>query len=230
MGDSYLIAFDLKTGKEVWKTKRIEKPKGGWATPTLIKTSVREELILNGEFGPKAYNPETGEELWVCKSFNGRGAPSPAFYEDKLIFLNGKPGDIYAVSPNGSGNITSKMLWHSPRGRGRDLPSPIIAAGEVFTVNMKGNTSTYSPTDGKLLWSGDLARGNYVASPLLVDQHIYILADSGKISVLKAGSKFNLVNENTITPKNKEVFRAPLVFNDKKVYLRSSQRLYCIAP
>ncbi|MDP6505495.1 MAG: hypothetical protein QF886_17865, partial [Planctomycetota bacterium] len=69
-GKSNLIAVDKKTGKTIWKTPRRSTPKGGWSTPILIDTGERKELVLNGEFGVQAYDPETGKDYWFCKAFN----------------------------------------------------------------------------------------------------------------------------------------------------------------
>lgn len=230
-GESDLIAFDLKTGKEVWKTKRLSKPKGGWSTPTLIKTDKREELILNGEFGVQSYNPKNGEPYWFCSSFNGRGSPSPAYKDGLLFIINGKPGDIYAVKPNGSGNVTSThMAWHTERTRGRDLPSPVIAGEKLFTINMTGTATTYEPKSGKVIWSEKLGRGNYVASPLVANDHIYVVEESGKFTVIKPGNELNIIQENKITPSGKENFRSPIVVNGKNLFIRSSKKLYCITP
>ncbi|MGE4550395.1 MAG: PQQ-binding-like beta-propeller repeat protein, partial [Opitutales bacterium] len=66
-GPSRLVSLDKKTGKLLWETKRDDKPRGGWSTPILIKTKKGEQLVLNGEFGAKGYDPLKGNELWFCK-------------------------------------------------------------------------------------------------------------------------------------------------------------------
>ncbi|NNE90106.1 MAG: PQQ-binding-like beta-propeller repeat protein, partial [Verrucomicrobiales bacterium] len=78
-GPSRLVALDKGTGDIVWETKREDKPRGGWSTPVLIEFKGKKELVLNGEFGVRGYDPATGEELWFCKGFNGRGAPMPDY-------------------------------------------------------------------------------------------------------------------------------------------------------
>ena len=49
--------------------------------------------MLNGEFGVRGYDPESGKELWFCKAFNGRGTPVPEFADGMVFVVNGKPGD-----------------------------------------------------------------------------------------------------------------------------------------
>ena len=60
--DSYIAAFDIKTGKEVWKTVRDEI--SSWGTPTVYEGKTRAELIANGSKAIRGYDPLTGKELW----------------------------------------------------------------------------------------------------------------------------------------------------------------------
>ena len=143
-GISRLVALDVQTGDILWDSPREDKPKGGWSTPILIEHEGKRELILNGEFGVRGYNPETGEELWFCEAFNGRGSPVPDYFDGKLFVVNGKPGDTYCVKPGGSGNVTeSHMLWHASRKGGRDLPSPAVVDGTLFISSMSGIATSY---------------------------------------------------------------------------------------
>ncbi|MDG2486590.1 MAG: PQQ-binding-like beta-propeller repeat protein, partial [Roseibacillus sp.] len=143
-GASSLVAFDLSSGEVLWQTARKNKPRGGWSTPVLIETGAKRELVLNGEFGVRAYDPAKGRELWFCEGFNGRGSPIPAFSNGLLYVVNGKPGDTYAVKPGGSGNVTkSRMAWHAPRRGGRDLPSPAVVGDFLVVVSMSGLATCY---------------------------------------------------------------------------------------
>ena len=102
-GESFLIALDKETGETVWKTGRGQMPRGGWSTPLLIDAGSRRELILNGEYGVHGYDPDTGNEHWFCKGFNGRGTPSPTFGHQWLFVVTAKTGDTFALQPGGSG-------------------------------------------------------------------------------------------------------------------------------
>ena len=147
-GRSYLLAVDKETGKDIWRTPRREKPKGGWSTPVLIEHQGQSQLVLNGEFGVEAYDPGTGKALWFCKSFNGRGTPAPAWGNGLLYMVNGKSGDVYAVAPGGKGDVTdSHMKWHTRRSGGRDLPSPVLVGDVMFVISMGGIATGYDALD-----------------------------------------------------------------------------------
>ena len=68
-GDSFLLAVDKQTGKDVWRTPRESKPRGGWSTPIVVETDGHRELVLNGEFGIDAYDPESGKAALVLPGF-----------------------------------------------------------------------------------------------------------------------------------------------------------------
>ena len=226
-GTSFIVAYDPATGNQIWKTPRVDKPKGGWNTPRMIDLDSHKELIVNGEFGLRGYNPESGEELWFCEGYNGRGTPIPAWGKGLLVSLNGKPGDIYAVKPGGKGNVSeSHRAWHSARGKGRDLSSPVLVGDFVFTVNMLGIANGYDLTSGKEQWTARIG-GNHSSSPVVANGLIYQLNEEGETIVIKPGKELDVVARNALTATG-EVFRANPTFNDGKVYLRSNSALYCV--
>ena len=60
--NSYLLAVDPHTGKQVWRTSRDEIP--SWSTPTVYEGNGRAELVANGAKFVRGYDPQTGKELW----------------------------------------------------------------------------------------------------------------------------------------------------------------------
>jgi outer membrane protein assembly factor BamB len=227
-GDSYLLAVDKKTGKDVWKTARQSKPKGGWSTPIVIDAGERKELILNGEFGVSAYAPQDGKLLWNCRGFNGRGTPAPVWGRGMLYLVNGKSGDVYAVRPGGSGDVTdSRMVWHTSRRGGRDLPSPVLANDVMVVIGMAGVATGYDGQTGEELWKERLG-GNFSGSPVVANSLVYALSESGELLVLRPGAKLDLVARGNVRHDDEEVFRSSIGISDGQLLVRSDRRLYCI--
>ena len=223
--NAYLIAFDKKTGKTVWKVARDDYR--GWSTPFLIETKERSELILNGHRGLRAYDPLTGQELWFCQSFNGRGAPTPIYNDDKLIALNGKPGDIYAVRPGGEGDVTdTHMAWHTPRG-GRDIPSPAVAGNFILAVGLRGVASCYDLKTGKELWKKRLG-GIFTASPLVINEKFMVHNEVGEVFVIEPDQDFVIHARNQLSRENDELFHASTTPHAGQLLFRSNRALYCI--
>lgn len=227
-GVSSLVAFNKKSGAEQWRTERPDTPRGGWSTPLLIDTGERKELVLNGEFGIQAYDPATGKDLWFCKSFNGRGTPTPVYAHGLLYVVNGKPGDVYSVRPGGSGDVTkTRMVWHTPRTGGRDLPSPIVVGESLFVVNLQPGIGTiYDAMKGTQLTRSRL-EGKFSASPIASDGLIYVLSESGETIVIRP-KDLEILARNSVGSSQDEVFRSSLAVSDGQIFCRSDRVLYCI--
>lgn len=230
IGSSRLVSLDKANGKIIWETKREDKPRGGWSTPIVIQTKGGTQLVLNGEFGARGYDPTRGKELWFCKAFNGRGSPVP-FYANGLVYVvNGKPGDIYVVNPNGAiGDVTkTHMAWHAKRNGGRDLPSPAVIGNFALVTAMGGVTTCYDAKSGKTHWI-DRLEGSFSGSPLVANGLYYILSESGVTYVLRPNGKaLEIVSRNDLGGNEGEIFRATLSPIEGRVYIRSQDLVYCV--
>ncbi|MBM3858332.1 MAG: hypothetical protein FJ395_01630 [Verrucomicrobia bacterium] len=227
-GASFIVALDKNTGKIVWRTPRGEKPMGGWGTPVEIRAGARAELIVAGEHGLDAYDPATGKSLWFCKGFNGRGEPGPEFAHGLIFMFNGKSGDIYAVRPGGSGDVSeTHRAWQTPRPKIRDISSPIVVGEYLFGIDMKGSATTYEARTGKVLWSEKIP-GAYSASPFESRGLIYINNEAGETLVIRPGPKLDLVSRNSLGERKGELFRASSAPINGRIYIRSDRALYCV--
>jgi len=226
-GEGLLAAFNKTDGKEVWRTKRIAPEKGGWTTPVLVKSGEKQELVLNGEKAVASYDPETGKQLWSCKSFAGRGDPTVTPGNGLLFVINGQPGDIYAIKPGGSGDVTkSHMAWHTPRKAGRDQPSPILVGKYLIVTSMTGISICYDSKSGKELWNERL-KGVFSSSPIAAGGLVYFQNEAGETTVIEPGPKLKIVAQNPLANKG-EVFRASLTPCAGQIFSRSDHVLYCI--
>lgn len=228
-GASYLIALDKMTGQDRWRQPRADKPRGGWSTPVLAETPQGPQLLLNGEFGVDAYDPQTGTPLWNCRGFNGRGTPMPVSRDGVVYMVNGKSGDVYAVRTGGQGDVTeTHMVWNTPRRGGRDLPSPVLVDQTLVVFGMAGVVSGYDAADGTELFKERLG-GNYSGSPIVAGGLVYALSDTGEVSVLKIGRTMEVVSRNRVGASDEEIFRSSPTTADGMLLIRSDRRLYCIA-
>ncbi|MBM3890208.1 MAG: hypothetical protein FJ388_13930, partial [Verrucomicrobia bacterium] len=245
-GASSIVALDKNTGKIVWRTPRSEKPMGGWSTPIEIRTATRAELVVNGQQGLDAYDPVTGKPLWTCRGFNGRGEPVPAFAHGLIFAVNGLPGDVYAVRPGGTGDVSdTHRAWRTPRTKVRDVTSPIVVGDYLFAIDMKGSATTYDAKSGKVLWSEQIPTAptaspepapaskkrtvkGFTASPVESGGLIYFNTESGETLVIRPGPKLDLVARNSLGERPDELFRASIAPINGRIYLRSNRALYCV--
>jgi outer membrane protein assembly factor BamB len=222
-----LVAFDKKTGKEVWRTKRRDYR--GWSTPIVVDTGKRRELVLNGHEGVQAYDPASGRELWFCSSAVGRGEPTVTPAGDVLCVVNGlKGGKIYAVKPGGDGDVSdSHRAWETPRQGARDCPSPIVIDNTMLVTDMDGVATCYDTKNGQIYWKERLG-GKYSGSPIAANGLAYFLNEEGTTIVIKPGPQLEKVAENTLPADESEIFRASPTPSNGQLFIRSTSVLYCI--
>ena len=229
--EAFLIALDKRTGKTVWSTPR--ESLRGWSTPIVIDVSgqgkaAHKELVLNGHNGVRGYDPATGKELWFCKGYNGRGEPIPAAAHGLLFVVNGLAGDVYAVRPGGSGDVSeTHRVWHTPRKAGRDLPSPIVVDNFLLVLSMNGILTCYDTSGGKELWKERIGE-HFSASPLAAGGLVYFQNESGETIVVRPGPQLDVVARNKLAAGSDELFRASPTPSEGQLFLRSDRFLYCV--
>jgi outer membrane protein assembly factor BamB len=230
--DAHIVAFDKRTGKRVWKTVRPNAR--GWSTPILIQAGQRTELVVNGHHGVRAYDPKSGQELWFCQSFSGRGTPTVTPVGDLLHVISGLRGDTYAVRPGGNGNVTAThMTWHLPRNCSRDLPAPIELNGQSLVMDMRRATLTsYNVESGEENWRARVAdaasTGQFCATPVAWNNTAFFVSESGTTYAIRANDGLQIVSKNTVNPGSDEIFRSAMTPDNGQILLRSNKVLYCI--
>ena len=83
---AYVAAFDRKTGRQIWKTDRVETV--GWGTPIVIDAGDHDELIVSSQRKVYGYDPGTGKVLWTVTGLGFEVIPTPVVadgLEDVLL-------------------------------------------------------------------------------------------------------------------------------------------------
>ena len=72
-----VVAFDKKTGNELWKSLNAAEP--GYSTPTMIEAAGKRQLLVFHAESVNGLDPETGKRLWgvPIKATNGAAIMSP---------------------------------------------------------------------------------------------------------------------------------------------------------
>lgn len=106
--DSFVAAYSLKDGKQLWRTSRDEIP--SWGTPTVAEINGHAELVTHATKFIRAYDPASGQELWRLGPNSEVTAPTPIVAHGLIYVTNGYRGiqPIYAVRPGGRGDISLK--------------------------------------------------------------------------------------------------------------------------
>src|SRR5436190_5046425 len=74
-GDSFLYAFDKRTGQQLWKTPRAEKT--SWSTPLIAEVDGKLQVIVSATKRVRSYDLATGTLLWECSGLSRNVVSSP---------------------------------------------------------------------------------------------------------------------------------------------------------
>src|SRR5215204_6463116 len=179
---SFIAAYDIKTGKQVWKTPREEIP--SWGSPTVYEGKLRAELITVGPKAIRGYDPATGNELWKLGPMSEITTPTPFVAHDLIFVTSGYAPiqPIYAIRPGGNGDLTLKdgkessdfIAWSKQRG-GPYMPTPIAYGELLYTCSNQGVLTAYNAKTGERVYQERLGGtgGAFTASPVASDVILY---------------------------------------------------------
>jgi outer membrane protein assembly factor BamB len=225
---SYVVAHDLKTGKERWKTMRMTstnlEPCDSYTTPILWKDNGRLELVVLGSLLVDAYDPATGKRLWHMPDLIGnRTITGPVASENLLFVTQGMRQPLLAIRSGGEGKRTqADVAWQFSQGT-PDSATPVIWEKSLFFVANDGIARCLDLSTGKEQWKQRL-KGEYRASPVAADGRIYFLNTQGLATVTAASPKFRRLAENSL---DDETLASPAV-SDGRILIRGRKALYSL--
>lgn len=226
-GQSYLFALEKKNGDTIWQVERDEP--SCWATPLVIDHQGKKQIIMNGQNFARAYDLESGAELWRCGGQTQRPVASPVT-SDGLVFVgSGHRGAFFgAFRPDGSGDIqgTPSVVWTQSRDT-PDIASPLLSGGRLYYCKKKtGIVSCFDAVSGEPHYTTKRTNlGVLYASPIAAGGHVYITDRDGKTVVLEDADSFNIVAENSLG-ETIDATPAPV---DNQLFIRGEKHLFCIA-
>lgn len=220
----YVAALDTATGKIRWKTPR-GKGNQAYTTPLVIDVNGNPQVISPGAHHAYAYDPRTGKEIWYIEYGDGfSNVPRPVYAHGLVYICSGffQPV-LFAVRPDGKGNVTrSHVAWSHTRAVPL-TPSPVVAGDELYIISDNGIATCLDAASGKAHWQQRIG-GNHSASPLLADGRIYFLSEEGECTIIRPGKVFQELGRNRIGERT----LASLGVAGKALYLRGDRQLYRI--
>jgi outer membrane protein assembly factor BamB len=229
---SFIAAFELKTGKQAWRVERGEIT--SWSTPTINSTGGRTELLANGGRYIRGYDPLTGKELWRFADNDTQVKMQAPQVANGLIFVTGgyPPGrSMFAFRPGAVGDISLKagqetnnfIAWSSTKGSPY-TPTPLVYGDLFYTCADNGVLTAYEAKTGTRIYQERLP-SSFSASPVAADGRLYLASEDGDVFVVKAGPKYELLATNTM---GKAVMATPAL-SDGVLILRGENYVYALA-
>ena len=232
-GEDFIMAFDLQSGKTLWKTARDELP--SWGTPTAYTGPKGDELITNGSNFIRGYDPLTGKELWRLAGSSPITAPTPVFTEELILVASGRRPvrPIFAIVPGSRGDLSlaegqtsSPAIAWSKTGVGPYMPTPLIYGDYLYILANQGIFDCFELRTGKEIYRRriDHGGGGFTASPVAADGKIYLTGEDGQIFVIKAGPTFETISVNDMG----ETLMATPAISQGLLYIRGRRHLVAV--
>lgn len=226
---SYIAAYALDSGKEVWRTERPDEI-STWGTPTIFSAGGRDQIVTNGTT-VRGYDAKTGKELWALGPNSEITVGTPVVGDGLVYVTGGYPPvrPIYAIKPTASGTMTVKgdskpewLAWSNDRD-GTYIPTPLYYKGILYTFGNNGILTAFDGATGERLYRARVGGGgSFAGSPVAADGRLYFANEDGQVIVATAGKTY----EELVTNELKEVIMSTPAISDGVIVIRTIGHVY----
>jgi outer membrane protein assembly factor BamB len=131
----------------------------------------------------------------------------------------------FRLSELSAETVKPQALWKGKvKSGGYGFCSPVVHEGLLYAANDQGILSVLDVATGESVYEERLNLGGSIYPSISVaGPYLYISSDNGTTWVLQPGREFKVLARNKL-----ESFRSSLVFEGKRVYVRTEKKLYCI--
>lgn len=228
-GQSFVVALDKRTGKQLWKVLRQEVT--SWASPIVVEHRGVPQVIVSGTNRVRGYDLATGKVIWECGGLSSNVVASPVSANDMVyvgssydkrallaIRLDGSTGDI---------TETKQIAWNRFRGTPY-VPSPLLYGESLYFLThyqgvltrLHGPTGEDRPGAFRLPGITDI-----YASPVGAADRVYVTDRDGTTIVISHGDIPRVLALNRLDDQ----FSASAAIVGSEIFLRGAKSLYCIA-
>ncbi len=223
-GESYIMAFDCRTGELRWKTPRVSEVVS-YSVPCIYRGQDGKDQLICTSTGDGVFSldPVTGEENWkVAEAFSMRTVSSPSIVDGVIFGSTGQGGFatnyVVAVRPEPKPEIAYKVQRQAPY-----VPSIVGKDNLAFLWFDAGIVSCVEAATGEVYWR-ERVGGTYSSSPVRVGDRIYCIDEDGVVVVLAADKEFQLLARNPLGEPSRST---PAVANGR-MYLRTVSHLISV--
>jgi outer membrane protein assembly factor BamB len=223
---SFIVALDRETGREVWRVDR--KNRRSWATPLLVQSGDRVDLVTSGAEVVIAYDPATGAERWRANGTDSHPIPSPVAGRGLVVLSAGSQSKrALAVRLGGTGDLTNtpSVVWRYNKGTAY-VASPIVVGEYLYLLSDAGIVTCLKLETGEMVYEGGRVPipATFRASPVSFGDVVLLTSEEGDTFVLKTGPQHAILRTNSI---GEPVWASPALANGT-IYIRGDKHLFAI--
>lgn len=235
-----VIAFDQKTGDELWQVdlSDINNERSFWDTriPALLSGGVTAGLnkIFIGSENGKIYalDAQTGELVWQA-AIKGEIINAPAI-DTGIIVVNSASGIMKAFNAN-----DGEELWmidqDVPALTLRGISAPVIASGGVIVGTGKGSVNVYLLEKGQQGWSTEIGEPtgstelerviDVDSAPVVFGDKIYAVSSRGNLAAIELKSGRILWKRQYSSYRQMSIYRNTIFLTDLRGHVYALDRV-----
>ena len=218
-----LMAFDVKSGREVWKQGEHGT---SYSSPLLVEIAGVRQVVQWNHETLAGVESRTGKLLWEYPAphrSHNQNMPTPVFHKGRIL-LGGENRGIKCLEPLlKDGKWSVNRLWHQ-RKVALDMSTAVINGDHLYGMShfKMGQIFCLDPRDGTIRW---LSEGR-------VGQNVAFLALEGHVAALRANGELRIIAADPAAYQARAVYRvapdqtwAPPVLLDSKILIKDLNRL-----
>jgi outer membrane protein assembly factor BamB len=247
-GSFRMDAYSLETGDSVWWTKGLpsEMKSGavlgngllyvsGFNTPEndpgrQVHVPSFDEVLKahdknkDGRISFAEVPDERTKAYWKFIDLDQDGFITAAewkVYAATMVAENG----LLAFRPDGRGDATTaSLVWKYQRAVPQ-LPTVLFYQNVLYMLNDSGVLTTLDPATAAVFKQGRVrgAADRYFSSPVAADGKVFVISQTGVVTVLKAGGQQEVLAVNEL---DDECYATPAIA-DGRIYIRTRSTLFC---
>jgi outer membrane protein assembly factor BamB len=225
--DSYMLALDKLTGKELWRVERDEL--SSWSPPLIVTHNGRKQVVVSASNRVRSYDAASGKVIWEAAGLGTNVIPAPVTRDGMVWVMSGhRDPNLLAIRLGHEGDLTggSAIAWTNQRGNSYTA-SPVLHDGKLYVITDSGMLSCFDALTGKPYYHQQRLPKPYSfkASPVGANGKLYLSTEDGDVVVVRMGEKYEVLATNTMPD---EFFVATPAIAGGRIYLRGKNTLYCI--
>ena len=218
-----LMAFDVKSGREVWKQGEHGT---SYSSPLLVEIAGVRQVVQWNHETLAGVESRTGKLLWEYPAphrSHNQNMPTPVFHKGRIL-LGGENRGIKCLEPLlKDGNWSVNRLWHQ-RKVALDMSTAVINGDHLYGMShfKMGQIFCLDPRDGTIRW---LSEGR-------IGQNVAFLALEGHVAALRSNGELRIIAADPAGYRARASYRvapdqtwAPPVLLDSRILIKDLNRL-----
>jgi outer membrane protein assembly factor BamB len=240
LADSYMTALNAETGKQVWKSDRLDGVTGGYSTPSVYQAADgSKRLVVSGPLEVVGYDPATGKRLWWISGVTNAPISVPIVWHDRVFVCEALGEPIpFSLMASADKNKDGKISLEEVKSN-----VPMTRLVERIDKGWGNHTGVIGPAEWDKAWATMLNKGGLVAlqlggtgdvtktnirwtygkgmpsisSPVIYDDLIYVVRDGGILTTFEAASG-KLLKQARLQGHGRQYYASPIAA-DGKIFL-----------